>query len=93
MTFLGKVGVILYGLVAGTAVWFITLVVAFFVGIALRGLPCRLNWQDCSLWSVWMPMVAAKVAFYPAIAIGLFAFWRVCAPRFKQDAGGNGSST
>jgi len=85
LSLLGKIGVMLYGLIAGAAVWFTTLVAGFFVGVPLRGLPCRLNWDDCSQWSAWMPMVAAKLAFYPGMVVGLIVFWKVCASRFRQN--------
>ncbi len=71
LTLLGKIGIMLYALIAGAAAWFITVVIGIFAGVPMRGLPCRLNWDDCSQWAAWMPLVTGKLEFFLRIVVGL----------------------
>ncbi|HKV28355.1 MAG TPA: hypothetical protein VJN90_08820 [Candidatus Acidoferrales bacterium] len=74
-SFAKGIGVVLYGLVAGTAVVTIITINAFFAGVLVSWLSpmVRLTGE----WGVWLPIAFAYYAFFPGVLVGAFVGWKV----------------
>ncbi len=76
-----KIGAVLYGLLAGIAVFIILPLGALVLGIAFMLINQATHLIELGEAEAWLGILFAQYAFYAAFVIGPIVWWKVCARR------------
>ena len=73
-----KVGIIVYGLLAGFAAAMVFIVASVFLVAVASWFLSYTNWDPTGERSGPLEIVVASYAFLPGIVLGAVVFWKVC---------------
>ena len=88
-----KIGIILYGLLAGAAAVVLVPICAFLLALAFTFVNHATHWIELGETDAWLGLIFALYAVYADIVIGPLVWWRVSAKRLGLSRKVNGIGT
>ena len=73
-----KVGIIVYGLLAGFAAAMVFTIASVFLVAFVLWFLTYANWRPADEWSGPLGIVVAYYAFLPGVIVGAVVCWKVC---------------